>query len=88
MEPYNAGLIAVPIPLNCIRRSLCFVNEVRIEDIEFISLYNLRRWIVMIVMSLIILVPLISGVDTVKILGFPWPVLVMPPVYLQKASAC
>lgn len=87
MEPYNTRLVAVPILFNCICRSLRFVNKVRVEDVEFVSLYNLRRWIVMIIVGLIILVPLISSVDTVEILGFPGSVLVMPPVSLRLQKA-
>lgn len=36
----------------------------------------------MIVVRLVILIPLVTCVNSVEILGFSWPVLVMPPVHL------
>lgn len=82
MEPYDTGLTIAPILLNSICWSLCLVNKVRVEYIELVSLHNLRRWIVMIIVGLVVFVPLISSVNTVEILGLPWSVLVMPPIYL------
>ena len=37
----------------------------------------------MIIVCLIILVPLIACVHPVEVLGFAWPVFVVPPVYLS-----
>lgn len=37
----------------------------------------------MIIMCLVILVPLISGVNPIEILGLSWTVFIMPPVHLE-----
>lgn len=83
MEPYNACLTAVAILLYRIMRGLRLVNKVRIEDVELVSLHNLRRRVIMIIVGLIVLVPLVSGVNTVEIFRLSRSVLVMPPVYLH-----
>lgn len=86
MEPDNASLAVVPVLLNGKSWSLYLVNKVWVEDIEFVSLHDLRRWVVMIVVSLVVFVPLVSGVNSVEILGLSWSVLVMPPIYLISTS--
>lgn len=84
MESYNASLPIAAILLNSVVWSFCLVYKIRIENIEFVPLHNLWRWVVMIIVSLVIFVPLISSVNTVEILRFPWSVFVMPPVNLLK----
>ncbi|GAV77476.1 hypothetical protein CFOL_v3_20947, partial [Cephalotus follicularis] len=83
VESYDACLAIASILLNGISRSLCLVNKVWIEDIKLISLHNLRRGVVMIIVSLIVFVPLVSSVNTIKIFGFSWSIFVMPPIYLR-----
>lgn len=82
METYNACLATIPILLNNERWGLYLVNKVWVEDVEFISLYNLWRRVIMIVVSLVVFIPFISSMNTVKILRLSWSVLVMPPVHL------
>lgn len=84
MESYDACLTIAAILLNSVGWSLGFVYKVWIENIKFISLYNLRRRVVMIIMSLVIFVPLISSVNTVEIFWLSGPVFVMPPINLHK----
>jgi hypothetical protein len=86
MESYDASLTIAAILLNSVSWSFYLVYEVRVENIKFIPLYDLWRWIVMIIVSLIIFVPLISCMNTVEILWFPGPVFVMPPIDLQHLS--
>ena len=86
MEPDNASLTIVPVLLNGKSWSLYLVNKVWVKNIEFVSLHDLRRWVVMIIVSLVVFVPLISGVNTIEILGLSWSVLVMPPIYLISTS--
>lgn len=83
MEPYNASLTVAPILLKSVSWSLCLVNKVWIKDIKFVSLNNLWRWVVVIIVSLIVFIPLISCVNTVEIFWLPWSVLVMPPIHLN-----
>ena len=47
-------------------RCASLVREVRVEDVELVALDNFRRWILRIIMSLIVLVPLIALLDAVK----------------------
>ncbi|MFS7983415.1 hypothetical protein Hanom_Chr11g00974241 [Helianthus anomalus] len=82
MKPNDAGFSTISVPLDCINRSFCFVNKIRVEYIEFVTLHNLRGWIVVIVMSLVVFVPLVSSVHTVEIFWFSRSIFVMPPVYL------
>lgn len=84
MESYNASLPIAAILLNSVGWSFCLVYKVWVENIEFIALHNLWRWIVMIIVSLIIFVPLVSSVNTVEILWLPGPVFVMPPINLLR----
>ena len=86
MEPDNASLTIVPVLLNGKSWSLYLVNKVWVKNIEFVSLHDLRRWVVMIIVSLVVFVPLVSRVNSIEILGLSWPVLVMPPIYLIFTS--
>lgn len=82
MEPNNASFCTVAILLNGICRCFCLVNKVGVEYIEFVPLNNFWRRIVMVVVSLIVLVPLISSVNTIEIFWLSWTILVMPPINL------
>ena len=86
MEPDNASLTIVPVLLNGKSWSLYLVNKVWVKNIEFVSLHDLRRWVVMIIVSLVVFVPLVSRVNSIEILGLSWSVLVMPPIYLISTS--
>lgn len=86
METYNACFTTVPILLNSVGRSLSLVNKVWVENVKLVSLYNLWRRVIVIVVSLIVLVPFISSMNPVEILGFSWPILVMPPINLHHTA--
>ena len=47
-------------------RRASLVSQVRVEDVELVSLHNFRRWILRIIVGLIVLVPLIALLDTVE----------------------
>ncbi|CAN0879886.1 hypothetical protein LINGRAHAP2_LOCUS13349 [Linum grandiflorum] len=80
VEPDDARLITTSISINRIRRSLGLVHQVGVEDVELVSLNDLRRRVVVVVVGLVVLVPLVTGVDSVEVLWFPRSVLVVPPV--------
>jgi len=84
MESNNASLPIAAIFLNSVVRGFYLVYQIRIENIKFVPLHNLWRWVVMIIVSLVIFIPLISSVNTVEILWLPWSVLVMPPINLLQ----
>ncbi len=50
-------------------RGKTLVYEVGIEDVELVSLHNLRRRVVEVVVGLVVLVPLEPGVNTIEIPG-------------------
>lgn len=82
MKTYDASLSTISILIYGISRSFYFVNEIRVEYVELVPLNNLWRWVVVIIVSLVVFVPLVSSVNTVEVLWLPWAVLVMPPVHL------
>ena len=61
---------------------LGLVNHVRIENVELVALDSLGRRIVDVVVLLVVLIPVVAGVDAVVVAGLPWPVLVRPRVGL------
>lgn len=83
MEPYEAGLAVAPIPLNGVHGRLRFIHKIRVEDVELVTLNDLRRRIIVIVVGLIVLVPLVARMNPVEVLGLPRPILVVPPVHLR-----
>lgn len=87
MESYNASFRAITILLYRIGWGFRLVNKVRVEDVKLVTLHDLWRWIIMIIVGLIVLVPLISSVDTVEIFWLSRSILVMPPVNLQSHSS-
>ena len=48
-------------------RRILFVDEVGIENVELVTLNNFRRWVIVIVVSLIVFVPLESSVDAIEV---------------------
>lgn len=59
-----------------------FVDQVRVEDIKLVTLHNLGRRVVEIVVGLVVLVPLKSGVHSVEETWFAGTVFVSPQVGL------
>lgn len=84
MKSNDARLTTIPVFLNGIGWSLLFIDQVRIEDIEFVSLHDFGGWIIMIVMCLVVFVPLITRMHAVEVLWLPRAVLIMPPVHLKQ----
>lgn len=83
MEPYDTCLAAVSILFDGVSWSFCLVNKVWIEDVKLISLHNLWRWIVMIIVSLVVLVPLVSCMNPIEVFWFSWTIFIMPPINLH-----
>ena len=84
MKTDEAGFTTAAISINGVNWSLGLVNKVRIENVELVTLYNLWRGVVMIIVGLIVFVPLIPCVNPIEILGFPWPIFVVPPINLHS----
>jgi hypothetical protein len=60
--------------------SRCFgcVNKIRVEDVELVALNDLGREVFVIVMSLVVLVPLVTHLDSVEVAWFSWAVRLCP----------
>lgn len=64
-------------------RSSIFVDKIRVEDVELVALYNLRRRIVHVVVGLIVFVPLEAGVHAIEITRLTRSILVGPEINLR-----
>lgn len=64
-------------------RCRILVDQIRIEDIKLVTLHDLRRRIVHVVMRLIVLVPFETGVHAVEITRLTRSVFVGPQVDLR-----
>lgn len=84
MKSDNTSLIAVAILLNSVHWRSRLINQIRVKYVELIALDNLGRRIVVIVMSLVVLVPLISGMNPIEIFWLSWTVFIMPPINLEQ----
>lgn len=60
------------------RRRLGLVYELRVKDVELVSLDDLGWWVVVVVVCLVVLVPLVPHLHTVEVSGLPWAILVSP----------
>jgi hypothetical protein len=79
-----------------IGRRFGLVDEVWVEDVEFITLHHFRWWVIrtilksatsmmilmkdLLIVRLVILVPLISSMHTIEIPRLPWSVFILPGV--------
>lgn len=70
--------LAAPFAFNSICGCAGFVNQVGIENVEFVALDYLGRWIIVVVMSLVIFVPLISHLNSVEVARFTWSIFAFP----------
>ena len=82
VESENSKVWVVLTGSEEVLRSRSFVYQIREEDVELVSLNNFRRRIIHVVVSLIVFVPLESGVYSVEITRLPWTILVGPHVHL------
>ena len=83
MKSYEASLASASIFLYTVCWCLRFIHKIRIKYIELVALNNFRRWIVMVIMSLVVFIPFISSMHPIEVLRLSWSILVMPPVYLR-----
>ena len=83
VEPDHAKL-RILRRLQEIFRSFRLFDQIRIEDVEFVSLHHFWRWIIRIVMKLVILVPLITKLHTIEIMRLTRLVLCCPIIILKQ----
>lgn len=83
MEPQNGKILIIRTRSQVIFRRCVLVDQIWIEDIELVSLYDLGWRVVHVVMCLIVFVPLESRVNPVEIPRFPRSILVRPQINLR-----
>lgn len=59
-----------------------FIDKIWVENVEFVALDDLWRWVVKVVVGLVVFVPLEPQFHTVKVVGFTGFVFVDPGVLL------
>ena len=58
-----------PLADDSIRRRTCAVDEVWVEDMEFVSLGDFGRGIIVVVVGLVVFVPFVAHLDAVEVAG-------------------
>lgn len=79
------GLSTFPsiLSLDLVRGRLSRVDQVRIEQVQLVSLHDLWGRVVMVIMSLVVFVPLVTHLHAVEIFRLPWSVLVRPLCFVR-----
>lgn len=75
-EDLEVGLCLTRCP--GVRGRLGHVNEIRVEDVELVTLNNLRWRVVQVVVGLVVLVPYEAGVHTIKESRLARTILIRP----------
>lgn len=82
-ELEDSKVLVISTRNKLILRSSRFFNEIGVEYVELVTLYNLGWGIVHVVVSLIVFVPLKPSVHSVEVPGLAGTVLVRPKVLLS-----
>ena len=83
-DEQNAKVCIVFARCQSVLWSCPLVNQIRIKNVEFVTLHHFGRRVVHVIMSLIVLVPLKASMDSVEVSRFPRPILVGPFVRLLQ----
>nr|Q8N1I8.1 RecName: Full=Putative uncharacterized protein encoded by CACTIN-AS1; AltName: Full=Cactin antisense RNA 1 [Homo sapiens] len=78
VEAQDGEILVVGAGLQEVLGRGALVDEVGVEDVELVSLHDLGRWVVKVVVRLVVLVPLEARVHAVEEARLAWPVLVGP----------
>lgn len=84
MKTQDAEVLVVGARLKEILWRGAFVDQVRIEDVELVTLDDFGGRVVKIVVGLVVLVPLEARVHTVEEARFAWTVFVSPHVHFPS----
>jgi hypothetical protein len=76
MESDSVGVLST-VGFNKELGGNCLIEQIGIENVEFVALNNFGRWILTVVMCLVVLIPLIALLDRIEEtwfapLGFGW----------------
>jgi hypothetical protein len=83
MEPNHQSVWSITL-FQIKLRSFSLIYEVRIEYIEFVTLYYLWWRVISIIVSLVVLVPLIPCLNSVEVFGFPRLIHILPIICLYE----
>lgn len=64
------------------------VDQIRIKDVELVAFDNLGRRVLLVVVSRVVSVPVVGGLDAVEEARLSRPVLVVPQVGLRRKRDC
>lgn len=84
MEPQNPKVFIFRTGFEEVLWSGTLVNQVRVENVELVSLDDLGWRVVEVVMGLVVLVPFEACVDSVEEAWFPGAVFVSPQVHFTR----
>lgn len=84
MKTQDAKVLVVGARLKEVLRCGALVDQVRVEDVELITLDNFGWRVVKVVVRLVVLVPLEACVHTIEEARLAWPVLVSPHVHFPS----
>lgn len=73
---------------NLISRCLRLVDKIWVEQVEFVALHNLGWRVVVVVVGLVVLVPFVTGMDSVEESWAAGSVFVLPHVCLLSLERC
>lgn len=84
MEPQNPKVFILRTGLKEVLWGRALVNQVWVENVELVALYDLGRWVVKVVMCLVVFVPLEARVHPVEEARLPGTVLVGPQIHFTR----
>lgn len=84
MESDETCLTIAPILFYSVHGRFRLVHEIWVKYIELVALNNFRRGVIVIVVSLVVFVPLVSGMHPIEILRLSRAIFIMPPVHLHE----
>uniref|UniRef100_A0A8V1AHJ1 Uncharacterized protein n=1 Tax=Gallus gallus TaxID=9031 RepID=A0A8V1AHJ1_CHICK len=84
VEAQDGEVLVVLAGLQEVLRSGAFVDEVGVEDVEFVTLHDFGRGVIEVVVGLVVFVPLEARVHAVEEARFAGPVFVGPEVRLAR----
>mmetsp|Transcript_100341 Transcript_100341/g.321755 ORF Transcript_100341/g.321755 Transcript_100341/m.321755 type:complete len:354 (+) Transcript_100341:2-1063(+) len=86
VEAKEHRLRGLRVPLDVVNRRLRLIDQVGVEYVELVPLDSLRRRIVVVVVSLVVLVPLVACLHAVEEAWFSRLVLAFPLVALRREA--
>lgn len=84
MKRQDSKVFVVMAGVQEVLRRGSLVDQIWVEDVELVSLDDLGRRVVEVVVRLVVLVPLKTSVHTIEEAWFPGAIFVCPQVHLPR----